>query len=397
MSQHIPQSERLNISFFGRCNSGKSSLINAIAGQAVAIVANIPGTTTDTVQKSIELPGIGACVLTDTAGIDDTSELGKQRIEQTKKAIERTDIAILVMDVHQTEWTVEQEWLTLLRKKNIAIIGAMNKTDMAANSNTDIAAQTLGITVYALSALRHNGIEEFLQGLRRATEQHDTIEDITGNLAQAGDVVVLVMPQDKEAPKGRLILPQVQTIRNLLDKSCIPICCTPETLKATLQTVAAPPHLIITDSQAFASVEPLCPKETLLTSFSILFARYKGDIRAFAEGANQLRRLAPNARILIAEACSHIPQNEDIGRVKLPRLLRKRFGEALHIDIVSGNDFPQDLTGYDLIIHCGACMFTQRHVLNRLAQAQMQSVPMTNYGIALAALTGILDKVALPQ
>ena len=215
------------------------------------------------------------------------------------------------------------------------------------------------------------------------------------NLAKPGDVVVLVMPQDGSAPKGRLIQPQVQTLRNLLDKHCIPLCCAPEELPRLLQSLVAPPQLIITDSQLFAAVEKLTPPATKLTSFSVLMARHKGDIDAFCAGARALLSLPPTARILIAEACSHIPQNEDIGRVKLPRLLRSKLGESVHIDIVSGNDFPAKLAGYDIVIHCGACMFNRRAVLSRVRQAKVQGVPITNYGIAIAALTGILDKIVL--
>ena len=217
--------------------------------------------------------------------------------------------------------------------------------------------------------------------------------DLTGGLAEAGDVVVLVMPQDIQAPKGRLILPQVQTLRNLLDKGCTPVCSTADRLPQALAALSAPPALMITDSQVFPRAEALCPAQTRLTSFSILFARQKGDIRLFMEGAKALLALRPDARVLIAEACTHVPRHEDIGRVKLPRLLRRRFGESLRIEVVGGNDFPEELSGYDLVIHCGACMFTRRHVLNRLRRARACGVPVTNYGVALAALGGMLERV----
>ena len=223
----------------------------------------------------------------------------------------------------------------------------------------------------------------------------DNLDDITYSLVKAGDVVVLVMPQDASAPKGRLIQPQVVTLRNLLDKHALALCCAPEELPQMLENLKTPPALIITDSQVFAQVQPLTPKETRLTSFSVLMARHKGDIDTFREGADALMALKKNGRVLIAEACSHIPQNEDIGRVKLPKMLRKKFGEELQIDIVSGNDFPEDLSQYDLIIHCGACMFTRRHVLSRVRRAKAQNIPITNYGIAIAALTDILNKVTI--
>jgi [FeFe] hydrogenase H-cluster maturation GTPase HydF len=224
-------------------------------------------------------------------------------------------------------------------------------------------------------------------------KKDDNFEDITEGLVEKGDTVVLVMPQDAQAPKGRLIQPQVITLRNLLDKHCLALCCAPEELEQMLGNLSSPPSLIITDSQVFAQVKALTPPQTKLTSFSVLMARYKGDIEVFRAAADVLVNLPSNARILIAEACSHIPQNEDIGRVKLPRMLRKRLGEDITIDIVGGNDFPDDLTPYDIIIHCGACMFTRRHVMSRIRRANAQHIPITNYGIAIAALTGILDRV----
>lgn len=232
-----------------------------------------------------------------------------------------------------------------------------------------------------------------LDAMAEVYRRTDEAGDLTAGLAGAGDVVVLVMPQDIQAPKGRLILPQVQTLRNLLDKGCTPVCSTADRLPQALAALSAPPALMITDSQVFPRAEVLCPAQTRLTSFSILFARQKGDIRLFMEGAKALLALRPDARVLIAEACTHVPRNEDIGRVKLPRLLRRRFGETLQIEVVGGNDFPEELSGYDLVIHCGACMFTRRHVLNRLRRARACGVPVTNYGIALAALGGMLERV----
>jgi [FeFe] hydrogenase H-cluster maturation GTPase HydF len=235
------------------------------------------------------------------------------------------------------------------------------------------------------------GIEELRAAITAAYRSEERL--ITEGFCKAGDRVLLVMPQDKSAPKGRLIQPQVQTIRELLDRGCIPICCTPERMAEALAALATPPELIITDSQAFEAVYTLKPAASVLTSFSILFARYKGDISLFTEGVKALGRLTPTSRILIAEACTHTPQNEDIGRVKLPRILRKKFGEGLHIDIVGGANYPEDLTPYDLVIHCGACMFNRRHVLTRIERARKQGVAITNYGVILAALSGILDRV----
>jgi [FeFe] hydrogenase H-cluster maturation GTPase HydF len=247
----------------------------------------------------------------------------------------------------------------------------------------------------SISALNGKGIDILLAKMASLYSKDDNLDDITYSLVKAGDVVVLVMPQDASAPKGRLIQPHVVTLRNLLDKHALALCFAPEELPQMLENLKTPPALIITDSQAFAQVQPLTPKETKLTSFSVLMARHKGDIDTFREGADALMALKKNGKVLIAEACSHIPQNEDIGRVKLPKMLRKKFGEELQIDIVSGNDFPEDLSQYDLIIHCGACMFTRRHVLSRVRRAKAQNIPITNYGIAIAALTDILNKVTI--
>ena len=253
----------------------------------------------------------------------------------------------------------------------------------------------MGSDVVPFSAVTGEGREALLERIARQYIQDDNLDDITHSLVKAGDVVVLVMPQDASAPKGRIIQPQVQTLRNLLDKHCIPLCCAPEELPQLLQSLVAAPQLIITDSQVFAQVEKMTPPGTRLTSFSVLMARHKGDIDAFRNGARALLALQPAARVLIAEACNHIPQNEDIGRVKLPRLLRSKLGDGLQIDVVGGNDFPEDLTGYDIVIHCGACMFNRRMVLSRVRRAKAQGVPITNYGIAIAALSGILDRVVV--
>ena len=381
-----PRSNRIHIALFGRCNSGKSTLLNAMADEEVSIVSQQAGTTTDVVRKNIELPELGACVLLDTAGLDDNSLLAQQRIAQTRKELEKAEIGVLVIDGTQTDLSIEKEWMEYARKRKLPFMAVLNKADSSSMTDQQISEQ-LQVQPIRISALHKEGMENLFKALATLSVQKDTIDDLTGNLTQAGDTVLLVMPQDSEAPKGRLILPQVQTIRHLIDKGCIPICCTPDTMHTALQALQQPPQLIITDSH----------KQSKLTSFSILFARYKGDIKTYAQGANRLQQLNENARILIAEACSHVPQQEDIGRVKLPNLLRKKIGNNIHIDIVSGNNFPEDISSYDLIIHCGACMFTRHHVLNRIRQAEEQHIPITNYGIALAALNGILNKVALPE
>ncbi len=396
MKEETPRSNRFHIGLFGRRNVGKSSLVNALVGQQSVLVSSEPGTTTDPVMKNIELPGIGAAVLVDTAGYDDKGELGLLRVEQTIKAARRVDLALLVVTGPPEDATLERAWMQRLADDEIPVLCIYNKVESDKGKYIEEWEKLLGHRLTAVSAQTGKGLSELYESMAEVCRQTDEVVDLTASLVKEGDVVVLVMPQDAQAPKGRLILPQVQTLRNLLDKRCTALCCTPERLAATLEALVVPPSLIITDSQVFSEVEAQCPLQTRLTSFSVLFARYKGDIRQFVAGAKVLRNLRPDARVLIAEACAHVPQHEDIGRVKLPRLLHRKLGDGLKIDIVSGYDFPEDLSSYDLVIHCGACMFTRRHVLNRLRRARAQDVPVTNYGIAIAALTGILDKVEIP-
>ena len=389
------RSNRYHIGIFGRRNAGKSSLINCITGQDISIVSDVAGTTTDTVWKNIELPGIGAAVLADTAGYDDCGELGEKRVERTRQSAGRIDLALLLLEGNPADTTLEKEWMQFFSSLNIPVIPLLGKSDLPkSKAAKEQWQQLLGAEILSVSSKNGAGKEELLERMAQIYKSGDNVNDITHNLVKTGDTVVLVMPQDAQAPQGRLIQPQVQTLRNLLDKHCLALCCAPEELPQMLDTLRTPPSLIITDSQVFPQVEKLAPKESKLTSFSILMARHKGDIDTFRAGAETFRTLPHDARILIAEACSHIPQNEDIGRVKLPRMLRKKFGESITIDIVSGNNFPEDLSPYNLIIHCGACMFTRRHVLTRIRQAKAQNIPITNYGIAIAALTGISDKVS---
>ena len=389
--QSTPSSERVHISIFGRCNAGKSTLVNRLTGQDVAIVSPIAGTTTDPVQKPMEINGLGAAIIIDTPGLDDNTLLGGERVARSNKVLDRTDIAIILLS--EGDYTSELRLMEECRVREIPVVVALSHSDSIADLDGALkrSEESVGQSVIAISALTGDGVEELTKAIvaiRPAEERY-----ITEGFCKAGDRVLLVMPQDKSAPKGRLIQPQVQTIRELLDRGCIPICCTPDRMAEALATLVTPPELIITDSQAFNEVYSLKPEASTLTSFSILFARYKGDIRLFTEGVKALKRLSPTSRILIAEACTHTPQNEDIGRVKLPRLLRKEFGESLNIDIVGGADYPEDLTPYDMVIHCGACMFNRKHVLSRIERARKQGVAITNYGVILAALTGILDRV----
>lgn len=391
---NTPSANRLHVALFGRRNSGKSSLINALTGQDTALVSDIPGTTTDTVSKAMEIQGIGPCLFIDTPGFDDEGELGEMRIIRTLKAIERTDIALLLCEDEAHE--EEKKWMKQLEEKNIPVILLLNKADI----RKDIAPTLLriekdcGQKPLVISAKERTGIKKIHQAILEKLPADFGQQTITGNLAKEGDLVLLVMPQDIQAPKGRLILPQVQTMRELLDKKCLVVSCTTDQIASTLQALSRPPKLIITDSQVFHTVYEQKPADSLLTSFSVLMAGYKGDIHHYIEEASAIDCLTPQSRVLIAEACTHAPATEDIGRVKLPRMLRKKIGEELQIDIVAGTDFPEDLTPYHLIIHCGACMFNRKYVLNRIDNARKQQIPMTNYGVAIAHLNGILDKIA---
>ena len=372
--------ERLHISFFCATNSGKSTLVNALAGQEVSLVSSIPGTTTDPVRKVIEIPGLGPCVLIDTAGLDDAGVLGPERMRLTRNVIDETDIAVVLGE--------------------------------------DIPKFLEGVPTVIYR--RGESIESLIRRILAVAPEREE-RFLTGSLVQAGDTVLLVMPQDSEAPKGRLILPQVQVIRELLDRGCVPVCCTPDSLPAAIKSVT--PALVITDSQVFKLVNETIPRDWRLTSFSILLAAAKGDMRVFLEGARAIDSLQPGSRVLIAEACTHVPDTEDIGRVKIPALLkarlekvfpasesdksfRRRVGEKtfsprrteklLDVVIAAGNDFPEDLSQYDLIIHCGACVATSTLVRSRTRKALQAGVPITNYGLAIAHLQGILPRVVLP-
>lgn len=389
-----PNAVRLHIGIFGKRNSGKSTLLNAITGQKISTVSPIAGTTTDPVIKAMELHGLGPVVFYDTAGFDDEGELGALRVEKTKEITQKTDMAILVFRDPDISWEIE--WYEALKEKQIPVLCIWNKDNRdieQVQKSLQQIKRKIGNDVLVLDAARDQITETIRQALIRLLPCELTQETITGHLVSPHDLVLLVMPQDLQAPKGRLILPQVQTIRDLLDHKCIVQSCTSDTLDAALSTLAKPPKLIITDSQVFPLVYEKKPKESLLTSFSVVFAKYKGDIQYFIESAKAIDTLHTNSRVLIAEACTHAPLTEDIGRVKIPAMLKKRYGDGLQIEIVSGTDFPKDVKKYDLIIHCGACMFNKKYVLSRVEQAKQAGVPMTNYGIAIAYIKKILDHI----
>lgn len=391
--QDTPRSNRIHIALFGKRNSGKSSLINALTGQHVSLVSDVAGTTTDPVFKSMEIHGIGPCVFIDTAGFDDEGGLGELRVQQTRKALDRTDIAIMVCTSDNLD--DEIKWQSIIKEKNIPLIWVLNKSDLLKSPDEMMRSieKKCGTVPILVSASEGKGIKDIRNAIIGKMPDETMSSGITGKLVEENDTVLLVMPQDIQAPKGRLILPQVQTIRELLDKKCLVFSCTTDKIEQMLKAMVHPPKFIITDSQVFKTVYDLKPAESRLTSFSVLFAQYKGDINYFIEGAKSISRLNKDSKVLIAEACTHAPLTEDIGREKIPAMLRKRFGNELSIDIVSGTDFPEDLSKYDLIIHCGSCMFNRKYVLNRIDKAKKQNIPMTNYGVTIAYMQGILDKI----
>ncbi len=383
-----PAAQRIHIGFFGRRNAGKSSLMNAVTGQELAVVSDVKGTTTDPVYKTMELLPLGPVMMIDTPGIDDEGELGQLRIKKSRQVLNKTDIAVLVVDAGTGITKEDQEMLTLLKDKQIAHLVVFNKADLHA----PIAADPSFVYVSAKTGV---GIEELKDRLA-AMKPHGEDKDLLENLVKPGDLVILVTPIDKAAPKGRLILPQQQTIRSLLDHGCLSLVVRESELEAALAKLHQKPALAITDSQAFGMVSSLVPEDIPLTSFSILFARYKGDLKQAVAGVRALERLPGQSRILISEGCTHHRQCNDIGTVKLPAWIRTFTGQEPAFSYTSGTGFEEDLTSFDLIIHCGACMLNEREMKYRLACARDQGVPMTNYGIAIAHMNGILRRSLAP-
>lgn len=401
--QSTPRANRPHIAVFGRRNVGKSSLINKLTNQELALVSDIAGTTTDPVYKSMEMLPLGPVVFIDTAGIDDQGKLGELRVKKTMEVIRKTDIAVLVIDYKQGVGKFEKNLFGKLEANNIPIVSVINKSDQIENRedinnknlNSSIKNMTGDEPLY-ISSKTGLGINKLRQLIFEKAPEIKEKEVIIGDLIQKEDIVVLVTPIDSAAPKGRLILPQVQTIRDVLDHDGITLVTKEDQLQAALVGLKQNPALVVTDSQAFAEVDAVVPDNILLTGFSILFARYKGDLNIFLKGAITMENLKADARILIAEACTHYRQHDDIGTVKLPRWLRKKFGDKLEFDHVAGREYPDNLTKYDLILHCGGCMLNRKEVISRVKEADRAGVPVINYGMAIAQLHGILDRALKP-
>lgn len=392
-----PRGVRLHVGFVGRRNAGKSSVLNALLGQQAALVSPTPGTTTDPVVRAAEFPGLGPVLFVDTAGLDDEGALGEQRVARTRRSIARLDIAVIVAEA--AEFGAFEESLVLdLRRRGVPAVIALNKTDLApVPASVNERVRQLAVPAVPIAALTGEGIEALREAIRCAAPRADLGPDsLLGDLVGPGDVVVLVVPIDKEAPKGRLILPQVQAIRDLLDADALALVVKERELRLALAKLAGPPKLVVTDSQAFLKVAADVPDSVAMTSFSILLARMKGDLATQVEGALAIDALRPGDGVLIAESCSHHPIAEDIGRVKIPRWLANYAGGALDIAHVQGHDFPDDLERFKLVVHCGACMTNRAEVQARIRECRSVGVPVTNYGIAIAKSLGILERALSP-
>ncbi len=392
-----PRGMRLHIGIFGRRNVGKSSLLNALTRQEVSIVSETAGTTTDPVEKPMELLPIGPVLFIDTAGIDDVGALGEQRVERTRRVFDRTDVGLVVAQAD--EWgAFEEGLLSEFSRRKVPAIVVFNKIDIAAPSTRALEGLALRkIAIVQTVANCGGGISELRETLiRSAPEDFINTPAIVGDLVPPGELVVLVVPIDKEAPKGRLILPQVQTIRDLLDSDAYCLVVKERELRAALDRLKRPPALVVTDSQAFLKVAADTPPDVPLTSFSILFARYKGELNELVRGALAIDRLRPGDRVLIAEACSHHPIGEDIGRVKIPRWLTQYVGGKLEFSTTQGHDFPPDLAANRLVVHCGACVQNRREMLSRILRCQKAGVPITNYGLCIAYSLGIFERALTP-
>ncbi len=388
-----PVANRVCIGFFGKRNSGKSSLVNAVSGQNLAVVSDVPGTTTDPVLKTMELLPVGPVLLVDTAGVDDEGELGKLRVDMTYRTMHKTDVAVLVVDGQQAISDEERALAGQFAERNIPFLIAVNKAEKMSPEKRRVwegfCAQQRHIFVSATESI---GIEELKVSIGQLADEGKKERPLVSDLVEKGDLVILVTPIDASAPKGRLILPQQQTIRDLLDKGAMPMVVQLEELKQALATVNVKPKLVITDSQVFGKVNAIVPDDILLTSFSVLFARYKGVLWDAVEGAKVLDTLADGDCVLISEGCTHHRQCGDIGTEKLPAWILNYTGKDIRFAWTSGTEFPSDLSGYRLVIHCGACMLNEKEMSYRSRTARKQNVPMTNYGTAIAHINGILER-----
>lgn len=386
-----PNANRMQIAFFGKTNSGKSTLINSLTGQQISLVSPVSGTTTDPVRKAMELLPIGPVSLTDTAGLDDTSELGPQRIRKTQGLIGKTDLAVLVISSSDIDLSLEQEYIAKFKEAKTPVIAVFNLFEKAPPKSG--LPESLGIP-FLIADCRDNAAMAEVKAMIIQNAAFDfESPSICGDLVKAGDLVMLVMPQDIQAPKGRLILPQVQVTRDLLDLKCRVVSVLADDVQQTLELLKNPPDLVITDSQVFGKVNKVLSPDIRLTSFSILMAKYKGDIHEMVRGAKAIASLTPSDKVLIMEACTHHAQKGDIAREKLPNWLRQRVGEDLTVDVFSGSGFPDNIGDYQLIVHCGGCMLGRKEMLYKTAAASKAEVPITNFGTAIAYLNGILDRV----
>ena len=395
---NTPRAERLHIAILGRRNAGKSSLINALTGQEIAVVSPVKGTTTDPVYKSMELLPIGPVVIIDTAGLDDEGDLGELRKKKTLNVLNKTDVAVLVVDGELGAGDFEEKMLSRLKEKKLPVVGVINKLDRLSNYSQIVKEyeSKYKISFVAVSSVTGEGIESLKKAIIKAAPKEEEEDVIVRDLISPGDFVILVTPIDKAAPKGRLILPQQQTIRDILDGGGITVVVQDKELKSVLEGLKLKPRLVITDSQVFHKVAVDVPADIPLTSFSILFARYKGDLKELIRGARAVDNLKDGDKVLIAEACTHHRQEDDIARVKIPRWLRNKTGKELDLSFTSGMQFPENLDEFSLVIHCGGCMLNRKAMGHRIEQAVEAGVPIVNYGVFIAYVQGILDRAIKP-
>jgi len=397
--QSTPTSQRLHIAFFGRRNAGKSSLINALSRQAVSLVSQVPGTTTDPVRRPMELHPLGPVVLIDTAGIDDEGELGQLRVARSFQVLDQTDLAVVVVPAGEEPGEADERLMQELKRRGTPSVGAVTKADLdpaGAVRQAALLTERFGVPFCACSSEGEPGVAELRQRVVAAAPVDSAEVPLLADLVHAGDLVLLVVPIDSGAPKGRLILPQVQAIREVLDAGAIAVTVRDQELPGALQALGRRPALVVTDSQVFKLVSRVVPPEIALTSFSILMARHKGDLAELVQGARAIERLRPGDRVLIAETCTHHQQKDDIGTVKIPRWLRERVGGDLQFEWAHGRDMPDDLERYKLIVHCGGCMINRQLMLSRIRRAQAAGVPIVNYGVCIAYLNGILPRALTP-